>query len=97
MRQRSTRSFDVAAGQIQVMATRIPEKSPLTYRKLKDISKEYREFPFRIVAIARGITTLIPGGEDELLPQDQALTSLGSDTVLVQRPFRRVKGDKREG
>jgi trk system potassium uptake protein TrkA len=64
--------IDVAEGQIQVMATRIHEKSPLAYRKLKDISKEYREFPFRVVAVARGITTLIPGGEHELLPQDQA-------------------------
>ena len=64
--------IDVAEGQIQVMATRIQEKSPLAYRKLKDISKEYYEFPFRVVAIARGITTLIPGGEHELLPQDQA-------------------------
>ena len=34
--------IDVAEGQIQVMATRIHEKSPLAYRKLKDISKEYR-------------------------------------------------------
>ncbi len=62
----------VAKGQIQAMATRIHEKSPLAYRKLKDISQEYNDFPFRIVAIARGITTLIPSGEDELLPQDQA-------------------------
>jgi len=64
--------IDVAEGQIQVVATRIQDKSPLAHRKLKDISKEYREFPFRVVAIARGITTLIPGGEHELLPQDQA-------------------------
>ncbi len=62
----------MAKGQIHAIATRIHEKSPLAYRKLKDISKEYNEFPFRIVAIARGITTLIPSGEDELLPQDQA-------------------------
>ncbi|MCK5835809.1 MAG: Trk system potassium transporter TrkA [Desulfobacula sp.] len=62
----------VAKGQIQAMATRIHEKSPLAHKKLKDISMEYNEFPFRVVAIARGITTLIPSGEDELLPQDQA-------------------------
>ena len=60
--------IDVAEGQIQVMATRILENSPLAYRKLKDISKEHREFPFRVVAVARGITTLIPGGDHELLP-----------------------------
>ncbi len=73
--------IDVAEGQIQVMATRIREESPLAYRKLKDISKEYREFPFRIVAIARGITTLIPGGENELLPQDQAFFLASSENL----------------
>jgi trk system potassium uptake protein len=62
----------VAKGHIQAMATRIHEESPLAHRTLKDISQEYNDFPFRIVAIARGITTLIPSGEDELLPQDQA-------------------------
>ena len=73
--------IEVADGQIQVMATRIHEKSPLAYRKLKDISKEYRDFPFRIVALARGITTLIPGGNDELLPQDQAFFMAGSKNL----------------
>ena len=63
------------------MATRIHEKSPLAYRKLKDISKEYRDFPFRIVALARGITTLIPGGEHELLPQDQAFFMASNENV----------------
>ncbi len=64
--------IDVAKGQIQAMATRIHEESPLAGRKLKDIHMEHGQFPFRIVAIARGITTLIPGGDDELLPGDQA-------------------------
>ncbi len=64
--------IDVAKGQVQAMATRIHEESPLAYRKLKDIHMEHGQFPFRIVAIARGITTLIPGGNDELLPGDQA-------------------------
>lgn len=64
--------IDVAKGQIQAMATRIHEESPLAGRKLKDIHMEHGQFPFRIVAIARGITTLIPGGDDALLPGDQA-------------------------
>ena len=61
-----------AKGQIQAVATRIHEGSPLANRKLKEISRQYNKFAFRIVAIARGITTLIPGGDDELLPGDQA-------------------------
>jgi trk system potassium uptake protein TrkA len=63
--------IDIADGQIQVMATRILESSPLAYKKLKEVSRAHHEFPFRVVALARGITTVIPGGNDTLLPQDQ--------------------------
>ncbi|MCP4024321.1 MAG: Trk system potassium transporter TrkA [Desulfobacteraceae bacterium] len=73
--------IDVADGQIQALATRIHEESPLAYRKLKDIAVEYRDFPFRAVAIARGIKTLIPGGDDELLPQDQAFFMANSKNL----------------
>ncbi len=73
--------IDVADGQIQVMATRIAEKSPLAHRTLKDIAKEYREFPFRVVAIARGISTLIPGGDHELLPQDQVFFMASTENL----------------
>ena len=87
--------IDVAEGQIQVMATRIHEKSPLAYRKLKDISKEYPEFPFRVVAIARGITTLIPGGEEELLPQDQAFLLAGNENLSRLMGMTGVEQQKR--
>ena len=73
--------IDVAAGQIQVMATRIHENSPLAHMKLKDVAKVYREFPYRVVAIARGITTLIPGGEHELLPQDQVFFMASNENL----------------
>lgn len=71
----------VAKGQIQAMATRIHEESPLAYRTLKNISQTYNQFPFRVVAIARGITTLIPSGEDELLPQDQAFFMASTENL----------------
>jgi trk system potassium uptake protein TrkA len=87
--------IDVAEGQIQVMATRIREESPLAYRKLKDISKEYRDFPFRVVAIARGITTLIPGGENELLPQDQAFFLASSQNLPRLMDITGVEQQKR--
>jgi len=87
--------IDVAEGQIQVLASRIHEKSPLAYRTLMDISKEYREFPFRIVAIARGITTLIPGGDHELLPQDQAFFMASSENLARLMDITGVKQQKR--
>ena len=73
--------IDVAEGQIQVMATRIHETSPLAYKKLREIAQIHHDFPFRVVAIARGITTIIPGGEDELLPQDQVFFMASSEDL----------------
>ena len=87
--------IDVAEGQIQVMATRIHEKSPLAYRKLTDIAREYREFPFRAVAIARGISTLIPGGEDELMPQDQAFFMASNENLRHLMGMTGVEQQKR--
>jgi len=65
--------IDIADGQTQVMATRVHKDSPLAHQKLKTLSMAHSAFPFRIVAIARGITTTLPGGDYEILPQDQVL------------------------
>ncbi|MGD9308820.1 MAG: Trk system potassium transporter TrkA [Desulfosarcina sp.] len=65
--------IDIADGQTQVMATRVNEDSPLAHKNLKTLSQTYNEFPFRVVGIARGITTILPGGDHEILPQDQVL------------------------
>jgi len=62
--------IDLADGRMQVMATRIREDSVLAHNKLKDVSQQYNEFYFRIVSIARGINTIIPWGDDEILPGD---------------------------
>ncbi len=65
--------IDIADGQTQVMATRVHDASPLAHQKLKTLSMTHNTFPFRVVAIARGITTILPGGDHEILPQDQVL------------------------
>ncbi|MDX1775317.1 MAG: Trk system potassium transporter TrkA [Desulfobulbales bacterium] len=72
-RTAGTEIIDVAMGQVQVMATRISDKSPLANKNLIEIAKTHNEFPFRVVAIARGISTIIPGGKDRILPHDQVL------------------------
>ncbi len=87
--------IDVAKGQIQAMATRIHETSPLVNRTLKDISQEYRDFPFRIVAIARGITTMIPSGDDQLLPHDQAFFMASRENLSQLMGLTGVEQQKR--
>ncbi len=85
----------VAKGRIQAMATRIQEDSPMANKTLKEISQEYHQFPFRIVAIARGISTIIPGGDDKLLPQDQAFFMASSENSTQLMGLAGVEQQKR--
>jgi trk system potassium uptake protein TrkA len=73
--------IDVAMGQVQVMATRINPTSPLANKNLKEIAQTYNEFPFRVVAIARGISTIIPGGKTMILPHDQVLIMASKENL----------------
>ncbi len=65
--------IDVAQAQMQVIATRIDETSPLANIELRHLSQQYSDYSFRIVAIARGISTIIPGGNNKILPGDHVL------------------------
>jgi trk system potassium uptake protein TrkA len=85
----------VAKGRIQAMATRIHEQSPLVNKTLKEISQEYHEFSFRIVAIARGISTIIPGGDEKLLPKDQAFFMASSENLSRLMGLAGVEQQKR--
>lgn len=73
--------FDVAEGHMQLLAARIDERSDLAHTKLKHLSQIYEDFYFRIVSIARGISTIIPSGDDELLPGDNAFVLVHSEDL----------------
>lgn len=62
--------IEVASGEVELMSTRIQQESPFANKQLKEISQLDIQFPFRVVAIARGISTIIPSGNDQLLPND---------------------------
>jgi trk system potassium uptake protein TrkA len=87
--------IDIADGQTQVMATRVHEDSPLAHQKLKTLSMTHNTFPFRIVAIARGITTTLPGGNDEILPQDQVLIMASKKNLPKVMALTGVKQQRR--
>lgn len=73
--------IDIALGQMQVMAARIHDDSPLANKSLIELSGIYNEFSFRVVAVSRGITTIIPGGEHRILPHDQILIMADKDNL----------------
>jgi trk system potassium uptake protein TrkA len=87
--------IDVAMGQVQVMATRINPESPLANKNLIEIAQTHKEFPFRVVAIARGISTIIPGGKTMILPQDQVLIMAGTEDLQQLLELTGVKLQRR--
>ncbi|MCB2181570.1 MAG: Trk system potassium transporter TrkA [Desulfobulbaceae bacterium] len=87
--------IDIALGQMKVMATRINEASPLANKNLIEISQIHNAFPFRVVAIARGITTIIPGGKDTIFPQDQILMMSASEDLPKLIKLTGVKQQRR--
>jgi len=62
---------DIAEGRMHVMSTRVREGSPVTGKSLKEIAGMFPGFPFRIVSVARGISTIIPDGDFVLRAYDQ--------------------------
>ncbi len=76
--QHGNEVIESADRKIQLLAARIIRDSPLADKKLKDISLEYSAFNFRVVAVARGITTIIPDGEFEIQPHDQIVVMTDS-------------------
>jgi trk/ktr system potassium uptake protein len=87
--------IDIADGQTQVMATRVHDASPLAHQKLKTLSMTHNTFPFRVVAIARGITTILPGGDHEILPQDQVLIMASRQDLPKLMALTGVKQQRR--
>jgi len=88
--------IDIAMGQVQVMATPIGESSPLANKTLREIALKHHEFPFRVVSIARGITTIIPGGVDRILPHDQVLIMAAKEDLPRLMELTGVKQQRRQ-
>ena len=62
--------IEIADEEMQLLATEIEELSPWAHKTLKELAQIHNNFYFRVVAIARGIATIIPQGDDELQPGD---------------------------
>lgn len=58
-------------GKLALIGIKIDKTAPVAYKTLKEIVTDYSTIDFRIVAIYRGIRTVIPSGNDKILPNDQ--------------------------
>jgi trk system potassium uptake protein TrkA len=87
--------IDISEGQLQVMATRVHEGSPWANKNLIQISKETPGFHFRVVAVARDTSTIIPRGNLEILPQDQILVMAAKRNMPYLMALTGVKAQRR--
>lgn len=67
----ATDVIDFAGGKIELLGIRLENDSPILNQPLKDIWKTFGNLRARIVAIKRKERTIIPGGDDVLVPGDQ--------------------------
>ncbi len=82
--------IDFDNGKLTLIGIRIDKDSPIVYKKIIDIAREYSNFEFRIVAISRGTKTIIPIGNDYIIPNDQIfifITKNNSD-IKFNNEFR---------
>lgn len=73
--------IDFEDGKLSLIGLRIDKTAPLVGKTLIQIAQEYSTIDFRIVAIYRGIRTIIPTGQDKVLPNDQIFVIITPDSM----------------
>ncbi len=66
----ATEVFDFSDGKLSLFMIKIEEDAPVANKTLNEIAKEYPHLNFRAVAFHRDSKTLIPSGDDKILPGD---------------------------
>ena len=77
----ATDFIEFAKGQIIVMGIQFDRTEPFFHIPLSDLTKQYRDFTFRIIAIHRNEATKIPRGTDVLLPNDRIFVIVAKENV----------------
>ena len=72
----------VGDGNMRVLAMRINENSPLLFKTPKQLSENHSEYNFRVDAIARGISTIIPEADEEIRPFDQVFLMARTEDMM---------------
>ncbi|HRI46372.1 MAG TPA: Trk system potassium transporter TrkA [Ignavibacteriaceae bacterium] len=73
--------IDFEDGKLSLIGLRIDKTAPLVGKTLIQIVQEYSTIDFRIVAIYRGLRTIIPTGQDKVLPNDQIFVIITPDSM----------------
>jgi trk system potassium uptake protein TrkA len=84
-RAAATDIIDFEKGLLSLIGLKLDKNAKVLHKTMRDTAKEYEAVDFRIVAIHRGLRTLIPSGNDIFLPNDQIFVITnpeGQDKIL---------------
>jgi len=86
----------VGEGNMRVLAMRIHENSPLLFKSPKELSENLSDYNFRVVAIARGISTIIPQADEQILPFDQVFIMARTEDMIPLLDMMEIEHKKIE-
>lgn len=81
----ATDVLEFEGGQISLIGVKLDKNIPILRKPMRELAETFDNFKFRIVAIYRGMRTIIPSGDDILLPNDQIFvitTPQGIDEII---------------
>ncbi len=70
-RASATDVLTFADERLNLVGMRLDEHAPALGQTLREVAGEHSEFPFRIMAVGRGVRTLLPRGDERLQKNDQ--------------------------
>ena len=70
-RASATDVLPLADGRLNLLGLRLDADAPVLGRKFRDVMREHEELRFRVMAITRGIRTILPGGDETFRKNDQ--------------------------
>ncbi len=70
-RAAATDVLEFEEGRISLLGLKLDNKTPILRKSLREVAEIYNMLEFRIVAIHRGMRTIIPSGDDIFLNNDQ--------------------------
>ncbi|MCB0732150.1 MAG: NAD-binding protein, partial [Ignavibacteriae bacterium] len=70
-RAAATDIIEFEDGKLSLIGLKLENNLPVVRKTIQEIAQSFDQITFRVVAIHRGIRTIVPSGSDILLPNDQ--------------------------
>lgn len=80
-RAAATDVLEFEGGKLMLLGLKLDKQAPVIRKTMRQTSEESEGKDFRIVAIHRGMRTIIPSGEDIFLPNDQIFVISTPDRI----------------